>query len=118
MTSNIIQGHMRPLLCQNHSSTYIYGPILMKFFLNSNILKTQFFILNDLKCHFYVMEKSCDIFFTLLSDLITTLTYVFIEKFFLVFILLYRYFSPSHFFSTLKKRKKNHLCTLIPLYIH
>ena len=25
MTSKVIQGHIRPLLCQNHSSTFVYG---------------------------------------------------------------------------------------------
>ena len=37
MTSNIIQG-------QNHSSTTIYEPILMKICMNAIIMKTQFFI--------------------------------------------------------------------------
>ena len=56
---------IRPLLCQNHSSTIVFGPILMNIFMNANA-NTKFFnkILYDLKCHFYVMEKFYD-FFTL-----------------------------------------------------
>ena len=42
------------------SSTFLYGPTLVKIGMNANIMKTQY----DLKCHFYVMEKFCD-FFTL-----------------------------------------------------
>ena len=66
MTSKVIQGHIRPLLCQNRSSTFVYGPILMKIGMNANIMKTQFFheIIYDLKYHVYDMEKFCD-FFTL-----------------------------------------------------
>ena len=26
----VIQGHKIPLLCQNYSSTFVYGPIFMK----------------------------------------------------------------------------------------
>ena len=37
------QGHIIPPLCQNHSSTFVYGPILMKIGINANIIKTQFF---------------------------------------------------------------------------
>ena len=65
-----IQGHIRPLLCQNPSSTFVYGLILMKILMNANIMKIQLFhkIVYDLKCHFYVMKK----FFTLRPfDLIT-----------------------------------------------
>ena len=40
-------------ISQNHSSTFVYGPILMKICMNVNIMKTQFFH----KCHFYVIEK-------------------------------------------------------------
>ena len=40
----VIQGHIRPILCQNHSSTFIYGPILIEICMNANILKTQFFM--------------------------------------------------------------------------
>ena len=38
----VIQGHIRPLLCQNHSRTFVHGPILMKICMNANIMKTQF----------------------------------------------------------------------------
>ena len=59
MTSKVIQGHIRPVLCQNLSSTFFYKPIL-----NANTMKTHFFhkIIYDLKCHFYVIEKFCDNF--------------------------------------------------------
>ena len=29
---------IKPLLCQNHSSTFVYGPILMKNCMNANII--------------------------------------------------------------------------------
>ena len=59
------QGHIRPLLGQNHFSTFVYGPILMKICMNA-IMKTYFFhkIRYDQKCNFYIMKKFCD-FFTL-----------------------------------------------------
>ena len=104
MTSNVNQGHIRPLLCHNHSSSFIYGPILMKILMNSIMLKTQFFKLNDLKCHFYVMEKFCDFFFTLLSDLITTLTYVFIDNFCIDIAL--RIFPPFPFYFPLFRKNQ------------
>ena len=34
-TSKVIQGHIRPLSCKNHSSTFVYGPILMKICMKS-----------------------------------------------------------------------------------
>ena len=45
----------------------------MKICMNANIMKTQFFhkILYDLKFHFYVMKKFCDIFTLRSFDLIT-----------------------------------------------
>ena len=36
-----LQGHIRPLICQNHSSTFVYGPFLMKICMNANIMKIQ-----------------------------------------------------------------------------
>ena len=46
-------------------------------------MKNQVFHKNkyDLKYHFYVMEKFCDLFTFRPSDLITTLTYVLMDKF-------------------------------------
>ena len=38
-----LKGHKRPPSCQNHSSTYVFGPILIKICMNANIMKTQFF---------------------------------------------------------------------------
>ena len=52
-----LKGHIISLLCQNFFSTFVYGPILMKDYMNANIMMTQFFhkIINDLKCHSNVM---------------------------------------------------------------
>ena len=74
MTLKVIQCHIRPLLCQIQSSTFVYEPILMKICMNANIMKTQFFhrIIYDLKCHFYIMKK----FVTFLQ-----LTYVLMDNF-------------------------------------
>ena len=44
MTLKVIQGHMRPPLCQNHTSTFVYGSILMKICMNAYI------ILSNCKC--------------------------------------------------------------------
>ena len=75
MTLKVIQGHITPLLCQNHSSTFVYGPILMKIYVNVNIMKTHFFHkIYDLKCHFNIMEYFCDFFTERPSELIKTLT--------------------------------------------
>ena len=41
MTLNVMQGHKRPLLCQIHSRTFVYGPIFLKICMNANIMKTQ-----------------------------------------------------------------------------
>ena len=38
--AKVIQGHIRLLLCQNHSSRFVYRPILMKICMNANIMKT------------------------------------------------------------------------------
>ena len=40
-----IHGHpssYKTLLCQNHSSTFVYGPILIKICSNADIMKTQY----------------------------------------------------------------------------
>ena len=63
-----LKGHpwsYRPLLCQNHSSSFIYGSILIKICMNANIMKKHFFhkIVYDLKCHFYVIKKFWDFFY-------------------------------------------------------
>ena len=41
MTLKVIQGHIRPPLCPNHTGTFVYGPILTKFCMNANIMNTQ-----------------------------------------------------------------------------
>ena len=89
MTTKVIQGHMRPLLCQNHFSRFVYGPILMKICIKANIMKTYFFhqIIYDLKCHFYFIAKFCDFFTLRPYDLITTLSYVLMENFCFIYIL-------------------------------
>ena len=71
-------GHIRPLLSQNHSSTFMdrfwrnFVWMLISWWHN-------FFIklyIYDLKYHFYVMERLCDIFTLGPSDLITTFVLV------------------------------------------
>ena len=59
MASKVIQGYIRPLLCKNYSSTFVYGPILMKICMNANIMKTQFFhwIICDLKFTFMLLRS-------------------------------------------------------------
>ena len=61
MILKVIQAHKRPRLCQNHSSKFVYGLILIKNFMNSNIMKTHFFhfIIFDLKCILYYGEVLC-----------------------------------------------------------
>ena len=44
MTLKVMQGHKRTLLCQNHSSTFIYGPILMKICMNEDPIFKFFYI--------------------------------------------------------------------------
>ena len=83
MNSKVIRGYIRPLLCQNHSSTFVYGPNLMKICMIANFMKTHKMIY-VLKYHFYVMEKFCDFLTLRTYDLITTLTYVLMETFVLV----------------------------------
>ena len=69
-----LKGHSRPLLCQNHSSAFVYGPILMKICMNANIMKTYVP---------FMLWRSFVILFTLRpSDLITTLTYVLMDNFY------------------------------------
>ena len=52
----------------------------MKICMNANIIKTQFFhkIIYALKCNFYFWRNLVNFFTLKPSDLITTLTYVFI----------------------------------------
>ena len=81
LTSKVIQARIRPLLCQNHSNTFVYRPII-KICMNGNIMTTQFFhqimyVLMSLLCY----EEVLCFFFTLWpSDLIPTLTYVIIDN--------------------------------------
>ena len=71
-----LKGHIRPLLCQKHSSTFVYGQILMKNFMNANNMKTQFNIFQyDLKCYFMIWR----IF--VIFYLITTLNYALMDNF-------------------------------------
>ena len=69
MTLKVSQGQLRLPFCQNHSSIFVYAPILLKICMNANIMNTRFFV-ESLR------------FFTLRSsDLNTTLTYVLLDKF-------------------------------------
>ena len=51
--------------------------------MKANIMKTQFFhkIIYDLKCHFYVIKKFCDLFTLRPSELNRTLTYAIMDNF-------------------------------------
>ena len=117
----VIQGHnsLIPRLSQNHSSIFVYQPILMKICMNVNKIKTHFFhwIIIHLKCHFYVVDQFWWIFFTLRpSDLIRTLTCVLINNFcpclrfwitfFYTFCNDFWPFSSSFFLWKKKKTKK------------
>ena len=78
----IIQGYITPLLCQYHSSTFVYGPILMPIYINANIRMIPFFHkIYDLKRHFYAIEQYCDFFTLRPSDLNKTWTYVLMDNF-------------------------------------
>jgi hypothetical protein len=89
MTSKVIQGHKRPILCENHSSTFVYGPILMKFCMNTNIMKTQYMTSNIT----FILWRSYAIFFTLRPFvLIKALTYFLWTTFVLVLL----HFSPNY----------------------
>ena len=46
MTSKVIQGHIRSLIYQNHFSSFVYGPILMKTFMNANVMGRQYMTWN------------------------------------------------------------------------
>ena len=83
MISKVIHGHIRPLICQNLSSLFVYGQIVIKICMNANIMETQFFheIIYDLKYNFYIMEKFYDSFTLRPCDLITTLSSVFMDNF-------------------------------------
>ena len=82
MASKFIPGHIRPLLCKNHSSTFVCEPILIKKNMNANIMKTQFLINYiwpemSLLCYGEFLW-----FFTFRPfDPITTLTYVLMDNF-------------------------------------
>ena len=55
MTSKVIQGHIRSLFCQNHSSTFVYGPIFMKICMNANTWRHN--IWPEMKfCEFFKLE--------------------------------------------------------------
>ena len=57
MTSKVIEGHKRsfvlPGIYENSSNTIIYESILIKIYMNTNIMNTQIFYLNkyNLKGH-------------------------------------------------------------------
>ena len=81
MTLKVIQGHEGPLLCQNPSCTFVYGPIFMKICMNVTLMKTQFFIKLLTEMSLYVMEKFCDFFTLIHFGHITTLTSVLMDNF-------------------------------------
>ena len=68
---------IKKIVCQNHSSIFVYGLILMKIFMNANVMKITY----NLKSPF-ILWRSFAIFFTLRSfDLITTLSHVLMDNF-------------------------------------
>ena len=104
MTFKVIHGHLRPPLCKNRSSTFVYEPFLMNFCTNANIMKIQFFhwIIYDIKCTF-MLWRSFVILFTLRPfDLITTLTYVLVDNF-----CPYLFFIRLNFFEESCEGKEN-----------
>ena len=86
MTSNVIQGHIRSLLCLNHSSTFVYGPILIKKTNYEDNIRPEIYL--------FIMEKFCDLFTLRPSDLIITLTYVLMDNFCPRFRILMENFCP------------------------
>ena len=77
MTSKVNQGHIWPFLWQNHSSIFVYRPILMKICININIMKTKYMARNVT----FMLWRCFVIFLNLISsDLITTLTYVLMDN--------------------------------------
>ena len=69
MTSKVIQGQIRPLLCQKHCK-FVW---MLISWIHNIFIKLYIY---DLKYHFYVMERLCDIFTLGPSDLITTFVLV------------------------------------------
>ena len=56
-----LKGHIRSLLCQKHSSPFVYEPILMKTCMSADIMKTQYMTRNVT----FMLWRSFVIFFTL-----------------------------------------------------
>jgi hypothetical protein len=75
-----LKGHPRSYkttFMQNHSSTFVYGPILMKICMNADIIKMQYMTWIVTFCFGEVLW----IFLLRPSDLITNLTYVLMDNF-------------------------------------
>ena len=62
MALKVIQDHIRPPLCQNHSSTFVYVPILMKVCMTANIINTTL--------TYVLMDNFCPCFIYLLHSMI------------------------------------------------
>ena len=84
MTLKVNQSHIRPHLCQNHSSTFVYELILMKICMNANEVPIKF--------HFHVMEKFYDLL-TLIQPWLTFLWATFV----LVFTFNHAFYILGHF---------------------
>ena len=64
LTSKVIEGHIRPLLCQNPSGTFIYENFLMKICIFANFSLNGVY---DIKfMNFYVMERFRNSWLTIL----------------------------------------------------
>ena len=96
-TQKVIQDHIRPPLCQNHSSNFVRMQISW----------------NNIKI--YVIEKFCDFFFTWRpSDLNTTLTYILMDNFWVILVvwdLKFYYFLNNVITNLLKILNMQYLYT-------
>ena len=77
MTLKVIQGHIRPPLCQNHSRRNVYGLISLKMCLNANTMNKNFSIkLYITKMYIYLKENFLDFFTLRPSDLNTMFLWI------------------------------------------
>ena len=80
MTLKVIQGYITPIFRQNHSSTFVYGPIFLEICMNL-LISCSVDTIYDLKCYFYAIEKFFDFFTLRPSDPITTFIYALMYNF-------------------------------------
>ena len=80
LTLKVIQGYITPIFRQNHSSTFVYGPIFLEICTNL-LISCSVDTIYDLKCYFYAIEKFFHFFTLRPSDLITTFIYALMYNF-------------------------------------